>query len=559
MCNTCDLTFENKISASEHYDKIHKETKILQRQYNCEVCDSSFGKKWEVIKHFKKIHSVDKVKCDICEKEFQSKRILKVHIQDIHSGRVFPCDECGKKFFSMGTLKLHHDVKHNKNPTYDFCDSCDYKSVRKGKVKRHISQVHENKIYKCDTCKKEFKNPSYLKRHKFRFHTENATHISLKCEFCDFTTNRPKTKAPIILKRHQKTKHRRKRNRSKFHCESGKCDFISNVKHIYLEHRFAEHNEALNICNLCNYKTNRKQLLSFHMENAHKVDQKIKCKDCDKKYSDEKYLIRHVARQHNNGFYFCDLCDFKTKISKDILHHKRKVHVPRVEIMKFEYKVFKCKKCDFEAPGRVALASHINVEHKKDAKDVFTCDMCPYVHANKSAVLVHKSKMHKSHEEKKFQCEKCDKRYENRGRLQRHRRVVHEEIRYLCKYCGFQAKENRNLEVHLEKIHNVQKFETSQDFKCQVCPYVARSQNDFTLHIASSHTKQIFSCDQCQYENSTESLIKIHKQKVHSSVQERFKVDYEGLTYQCQFCDYQARAKEHLKDHIKITHVHLIF
>ena len=95
--------------------------------------------------HRKKTHLVS-VKCQNCSKTFRKQKNLEMHIERIH---ILP------------KLKVPKD-------RYTYCDQCEYKSLQRLNVKRHmVVHTRSRSLEKeCDNCGYQFKKPYNLTRHK---------------------------------------------------------------------------------------------------------------------------------------------------------------------------------------------------------------------------------------------------------------------------------------------------------------------------------------------------------------------------------------------------------
>ena len=155
-CSLCHKIFQ-EVSIKKHMRdnciygpqlKKMKKPKKEQKNYICQTCDLNFIDRRMLRAHRKKIHLVS-VKCQNCSKTFRKQKNLEMHIERIH---ILP------------KLKVPKD-------RYTYCDQCEYKSLQRLNVKRHMvvhtrSRPRVNTEKVCDNCGYQFRTPINLRRHK---------------------------------------------------------------------------------------------------------------------------------------------------------------------------------------------------------------------------------------------------------------------------------------------------------------------------------------------------------------------------------------------------------
>ncbi len=78
-------------------------------------------------------------------------------------------------------------------------------------------------------------------------------------------------------------------------------------------------------CLLCDYQTNKKQLLKAH-ELLHSTVKEWKCTQCNYMSARESNLKRHIKSIHENLRYRCDLCSYSTTRTSYLKAHMKFVH-----------------------------------------------------------------------------------------------------------------------------------------------------------------------------------------------------------------------------------------
>ncbi len=78
-------------------------------------------------------------------------------------------------------------------------------------------------------------------------------------------------------------------------------------------------------CSLCDYRTNKKQLLKAH-KITHSKTYDWQCPQCNYKTYREYNLQRHVKSIHENHRYHCDLCNYTTTRTNYLTAHIKVFH-----------------------------------------------------------------------------------------------------------------------------------------------------------------------------------------------------------------------------------------
>ena len=94
---------------------------------------------------------------------------------------IYQCKICIKRYAFLSSL-YNHLKECNIEPRYK-CSQCDYKSKRKGDLKKHVQTKHS--INKCTQCDTIFKGSFALRKHQVN---ECVNEAMLKCNCCSFKT-----------------------------------------------------------------------------------------------------------------------------------------------------------------------------------------------------------------------------------------------------------------------------------------------------------------------------------------------------------------------------------
>ena len=145
--------------------------------------------------------------------------------------------------------------------------------------------------YKCDICKKQYKNKFSVTIHKNSVHKAEQFH----CNLCGFKTS---YKSSLTI--HRTSKHKG----IKFPCS--KCNKQFTQKGNLGTHIQSVHNGKKYQCKYCKHQATQKVNLDTHVKFKHRTKQKYSCTDCDKQFTQKEHLRKHQQSVHNGKRYPCD-------------------------------------------------------------------------------------------------------------------------------------------------------------------------------------------------------------------------------------------------------------
>ncbi|XP_030752968.1 zinc finger protein 54-like isoform X5 [Sitophilus oryzae] len=268
--------------------------------------------------------SQKKVKCSICDYRTRDMTNLRQH-EAVHLApeerELFGCTHCEKKYMSEKGLKAHlKDHSDSRLPMPELkesqkkmrCSNCDYHTSRISDLRRHEAvhlALEERQLFGCTHCEKKYTTKHGLKEHlrdihlediHSNFKSEDAQKNIHKCSNCDYQT--------IIMsnfKQHQKI-HLAPEERQMFactHCDK-KYRNKDNLKHhIEKKHNVSRPNggqKQVYSCTICGYETPRQFNFNTHKQIhlAPEERQLFACRQCDKKYTSNQTLQRHIKCSH---------------------------------------------------------------------------------------------------------------------------------------------------------------------------------------------------------------------------------------------------------------------
>ncbi|KAK3103011.1 hypothetical protein FSP39_015757 [Pinctada imbricata] len=252
-------------------------------------------------------------------------------------------------------------------------------------------------------------------------------------------------------------------------------------------------------CRICFHVFSSKHALKCHnkihlpgyqkpKEKCEKKGQKFECSECDREFSSEGRLKRHI---------------------------KLKPHEP-----------VKCDSCDIIFPNREKYKIHVNNCHLE--KDVtYQCEDCGKVFKKKGTLRKHQNFIHKNIHA--YTCTICNLQFKYCKSFKAHTRIYHsagDSPKVVCDICGGQFTTDQNLQRHM-KIHN-----NDMKFACPHCPKTFVQKHGLTCHLRIHTGSKPYSCDICKEGFAHNVSLKNHRRKYHMNVPVIFPEKTEDLSYQ---------------------------
>ena len=187
------------------------------------------------------------------------------------------------------------------------------------------------------------------------------------------------------------------------------------------------------------------------------------------------------------------------------------------------------------------LAVHAKTHGKQKR---IKCPECPQTFvANYRWRVVLKNHVARIHanESNKFNCGSCPKTFSTRPHLRVHE-ISHDENRptFPCSYCGKVLLAQRNLKVHVKKMHSG----INPTMTCEYCDRKFWNNALVQQHIREQHLRmKVFECDQCPAKYVRSDCLQTHKQ-IHENES--------GIA--CTVCGIQFRNGTQLRKHIRKVH-----
>ncbi|KFO75521.1 Zinc finger protein ZFAT, partial [Cuculus canorus] len=277
------------------------------------------------------------------------------------------CEYCGKLFW----YQVHYDMHvrtHTREHLY-YCSQCNYSSITKNCLKRHVIQKHSNILLKCPTEHCDYSTPD---KYKLQAHLKVHTDLDKKsysCPVCEKSFSEDR-----LIKSHIKTNHpevsmntiseilgRRVQLKGLIGKRAVKCPycdfyFMKNGSDLQ-RHIWAHEGVKPFKCSLCEYATRSKSNLKAHM-NRHSTEKTHLCDMCGKKFKSKGTLKSHKLLHAADGKQFkCTVCDYTAAQKPQLLRHMEQ-HV--------SFKPFRCAHCHYSCNISGSLKRHYNRKHPNE-------------------------------------------------------------------------------------------------------------------------------------------------------------------------------------------------
>ena len=299
-------------------------------------------------------------------------------------------------------------------------------------------------------------------------------------------------------------------------------------------------------------------------QSAEHTDSKveIKCEFCGSISKSKGGHTRHLRKCQPQKFgeevveripkiqklFMCENCDYSAPRRVLVITHMK------------SHGIHQCKRCKYRADSAEGLDEHLVMEHK-DRSDCKFCKLCNrYVKCNEIPLEKH---MEECQGRVPFKCPECNKEFQYESSLKCHV-VSHYPDKpklFSCDQCDYKSNYKANLKKHIRHIHEQKKerdikcldcdkmFYTDENmrrhlklhseerpYKCEKkdCDKAFKTPNGLKFHILS-HNEEPLTCSLCSKEFKTERCLVQHNKEVHDGAPKSFKCHFEG----CEFAFYK--------------------
>uniref|UniRef100_A0A8C1FCF6 Zinc finger and AT hook domain containing n=1 Tax=Cyprinus carpio carpio TaxID=630221 RepID=A0A8C1FCF6_CYPCA len=357
------------------------------------------------------------------------------------------CEYCGKLFWYQVHYNTH--VRTHTKEHLHYCSQCNYSSITKNCLKRHVIQRHSDILLKCPSEGCQYCTPD---KYKLQAHLKTHSDIvkrSFICPVCQESVPEDKVRA------HIKSNH-----------PDVSLNYISETLGLRV-HVKGVIGKRASKCPYCDcFFTRNGADLQQHIW-AHEGLKPYKCSQCDYASRSKSNLKAHMNRHSTEKTHLCDLCGKKFK-SKCTLKSHKLMHTA-------DGKQFRCTECDFTAALRPHLLRHMEqhasfkVTKQKPSILVLFCHVSQNQHQSTMFCL-----------SQPFRCAHCHYSCNISGSLKRHYNKKHPNAQYINAGTGVSTSET---------------VTEQGGVKCPVCNYVYGTKWEMNRHLKSKHGLKVVETD----------------------------------------------------------------
>ncbi|XP_063536642.1 zinc finger protein 761-like [Cydia strobilella] len=322
-----------------HLRSVHDPTVRPQRPATCTICERDFVSTRALGAHMAQVHGPGKFKCKLCREVMHTLDERKLHYLIRHPGRhPFECAECGKSFQYKSSLYMHKQ-EHSPIKQSFTCTYCSKVFAKRDSFREHL-QIHEGPRHACSYCPMRFVQRSNMLRHERR-HTGERPYA---CQHC------PRTFSDKgACNSHSRT-HSKDTSYACIYCGQ---TFVQKSKLTY--HIRKHTGENLETCTICSKLFTSACSLREHMK-IHEAKKKgaVQCPLCERKYKDERYMLRHLRTSHTSTSFPCPLCDKNLTSMAGLRHHV---------VTHSGLNTFRCKCCPKSYAVKRSVVKHLRKRH----------------------------------------------------------------------------------------------------------------------------------------------------------------------------------------------------
>jgi len=245
--------------------------------------------------------------CDFTEASFAR---MEIHIRRHKDERLYKCEKCKKEFVTNWDFKKHLKIHDEPHPFECPVTDCNMRFRYEKQYIHHLRTIHNIKPYICKICNKTFKRNYNLETH-IRTHTGIKPYICKQCGK-GFTQ---KSALTVHIRTH-----------------TGKKPYVCSVcgkgfsqSHSLTEHLRIHTDDRPYVCSECGKGFKRKHHLDNHFR-THTGEKPFKCSKCKKAFADKGNLNKHMTVHSEERKYTCTICGKSYKYSSGLSKHKKKEH-----------------------------------------------------------------------------------------------------------------------------------------------------------------------------------------------------------------------------------------
>ena len=429
--------------------------------FSCSVCKFNTCYKKGVKSHLNRLHGIktdyenyienEKDTCDkkipiLVENECEIKQEAKEN--KIHLGEILN----NERYFAELINEIVDDATNDaKRKIRSFsCQNCQFYTIYKSQMKRHLSSVHkinenhedyciensdaatkkalwEKYAFFCQKCGFSTLNLKCIKEHLFRAHGIEENYEN------HYVKNPNNVDIPT-----KETKRKIKSDES----------FFAELVNEIIDNVTKETKQKIFACRKCKFNTNYFGSLKRHLSKVHGIFENYK---------------EHFSKKFKEEQFSCQKCDFKTKYKISLKRHLSKIHGI---VEKYEKHYVKNLNENYKKVSNPIGNDETKYSKRTRGKKIhflYSCQKCPFTSIYRSHAKIHLRNVHgiaQSFEEHftKSANEDAEMQTSQQGAdvnqsAQFDEKLTRPQKHFSCNFCTFFTDDQKAIQVHLEKCH----------------------------------------------------------------------------------------------------------
>ncbi|GMT25061.1 hypothetical protein PFISCL1PPCAC_16358 [Pristionchus fissidentatus] len=194
-CEQCEYSTQEGLQAFLNHRIMHHPN---ERPFKCLTCGWRCATRTQLWSH-ERVHTGSaSCSCQLCGRAFKRPEALETHKAHHNDRRTHSCVDCGWMSKTESELTSHRAVRHQLDVYTCHITGCDYVSTKKSQLAAHLRTHLAVRAHLCRICGRGFIEKSHVVRHE-RIH---LTEKPFKCESCDYASSRRDKLKEHILKYH---------------------------------------------------------------------------------------------------------------------------------------------------------------------------------------------------------------------------------------------------------------------------------------------------------------------------------------------------------------------
>ena len=412
--------------------KVTEDKSKTNKTKECPDCGKTFEVAWQARRHIKWVHGEKVFACEYCDATFTGNNNLKRHIDKVHLGKIFVCRLCPfkakEKISVMEHAKKAHPLNDLSKVTFEKvlspkkdplrienCPTCG-KYFRKG-LSKHIRKAHAEYRWQCEQCDATFSEKSNLQTHVKVIHVGRL----FQCGLCPYKS---RDKRNVLT--HAKKVH-----------PLDDVDKMNLGKVIDKDWQINEKN-LKEVPDIKIKKERRKTQMKIKKKKIPRPRHKT-CPHCEREFSREENLMRHIAFTHKGHSFECNFCTKHFKDKRNLLRHIARDH-PSENLDANDLKKIKPGPNNYFTTRSPSIIDQSKSKYCPHCGKHFMKDLARHIK------FVHDGK-------KGWSCEHCDAKFGRPFGLQRHLNAIHHKERFQCDFCQFSGTDKRSVVKHVKMNH----------------------------------------------------------------------------------------------------------